>query len=68
MNQQRNGRGMYTDPSSGYRYEGNLTILWCPVRGQWGGGEGGRGDITSLVLSTEMTSDDNVDRPPQGVY
>lgn len=63
MNQQRNGRGMYTDPSSGYRYEGNLTILWCPVRGQWGG-RGGRGDITSLVLSTEMTSDDNVDRPP----
>lgn len=54
---------MYTDPSSGYRYEGNLTILWCPVRGQRGGG-GGRGDITSLVLSTEMTSDDNVDRPP----
>ena len=53
---------MYTDPSSGYRYEGNLTILWCPVRGQWGGG--GRGDITSLVLSTEMTSDDNVERPP----
>ena len=45
MNQQRNGRGMYTDPSSGYRYEGNLTILWCPVRGQWGGGGGraGRG-------------------------
>ena len=33
---------MYTDPSSGYRYEGNLTILWFPVRGQWGGGrEGG---------------------------
>ena len=31
---------MYTDPS-GYRYEGNLTILWCPVRGQWGGGRGG---------------------------
>ena len=53
---------MYTDPS-GYRYEGNLTILWCPVRGQWGGGGGVR-DITSLVLSTEMTSDDNVDRPP----
>lgn len=41
MNQQRNGRGMYTDPSSGYRYEGNLTILWCPARGQWGGREGG---------------------------
>lgn len=52
---------MYTDPS-GYRYEGNLTILWCSVRGHWGGG-GGRGGITSLVLSTEMTSDDNVDRP-----
>ena len=33
-----------------------------------GGGAGGGGDITSLVLSTEMTSDDNVDRPPQGVY
>ena len=32
---------MYTDPSSGYRYEGNLTILWCP--GQWGGGEGREG-------------------------
>ena len=34
---------MYTDPSSGYRYEGNLTNLWCPVRGQWGGGEGREG-------------------------
>ena len=32
---------MYTDLSSGYHYEGNLTILWCPVRGQWGGGGGG---------------------------
>lgn len=50
MNQQRNGRGMYTDPSSGYRYEGNLTNLWCPVRGQWGGGGREGGGILQVWL------------------
>lgn len=43
MNQQRNGRGMYTDPSSGYRYEGNLTILWCGVLYVVNGGGGREG-------------------------
>ena len=36
--------------------------------GGGGGGKGGPGEFKRLVFSTEMTSDDNVDRPPQGVY
>ena len=34
---------MYTDPSSGYRYEGNLTILWCGVLYVVNGGGGREG-------------------------
>ena len=41
-----------------------VTLPFCGVLYVVNGGGGGRGDITSLVLSTEMTSDDNVDRPP----